>query len=156
MILINNINELGRKSPSNGDSSNLEDNLDPAESLSDFDFMNSATNSNELINEAVEQITNTGNISEAATPGNDSSPKTTNKTKQNGPYLFDCVWPSKPIGLYELQILRSSILTSISYVSLCLKDYSNTFKYCNMLLSEDDFLNSKFPVPKGNRQVLLN
>jgi len=144
----------GRKSSTNGDSSNLEDNLDPVESLSDFDIDNSATSSIDQINEAIQQAT--GGSSDTATAttttaGSDFSPKALNKNKQNGPYLFDCVWPSKPIGLFELQTLRSSILISIAYVSLCLKDYSNTVKYCNLLLSEEDFLNSKFPISKGNR-----
>jgi hypothetical protein len=40
--------------------------------------------------------------------------------------LFNCVWPSKPINIIELQSLRSSILTSLAYVSLCLKDYTST------------------------------
>ena len=139
----------GRKSSSNDDSSNLEDNLDPVESLSDFDIENSATSSTEQINEAIQQTA--GCTSENAITSSDLSPKVLNKTKQNGPYLFDCVWPSKPIGLFELQTLRSSILISIAYVSLCLKDYSNTIKYCNLLLSEEDFLNSKFPLSKGNK-----
>lgn len=65
--------------------------------------------------------------------------------------LFNCVWPSKPINIAELQNLRSSILVSLSYVSLCLKDYSNTVKYCNTLLSNQDLLNSKYPVSKGNK-----
>ena len=129
----------GRKSSTNGDSSNLEDNLDPTES----DFENSATNSTELINDAINQ-----SLATRSEPNAELS----NKNKQNGPCLFDCVWPSKPIGLSELQSLRSAILISIAYVSLCLKDYSSTIRYCNSLLSEqEDFLNSKFPVSKGNK-----
>ncbi len=65
--------------------------------------------------------------------------------------LFNCVWPSKPINLVELQNLRSSILVAIGYVSLSLKDYMNTAKYCKILLDSDDPLNSKCPVSKGNR-----
>lgn len=65
--------------------------------------------------------------------------------------LFNCVWPSKPINLAELQNLRSSILVSLAYVSLCLKDYLNTVKYCNILLDNEDPLNSKYPVSKGNK-----
>jgi hypothetical protein len=65
--------------------------------------------------------------------------------------LFNCVWPSKPINLIELQNLRSSILVSLGYVSLCLKDYVNTIKYCKMLLDQEDPLNLKCPVSKGNK-----
>jgi hypothetical protein len=67
--------------------------------------------------------------------------------------LFNCVWPSKPINLAELQNLRSSILTSLAYVSLCLKDYLNTIKYSNMLLAIDDQLNAKYPISKGHKYL---
>ena len=65
--------------------------------------------------------------------------------------LFNCVWPSKPINLVELQNLRSSILVTLAYVSLSLKDYVNTVKYCRMLLDQEDPLNLKCPVSKGNK-----
>ena len=67
--------------------------------------------------------------------------------------LFNCVWPSKPLGLNELQNLRSSILISIAYVSLCLKDYASTLKYCNRLLDDNDLLNSKCAVASGNKLI---
>jgi hypothetical protein len=67
--------------------------------------------------------------------------------------LFNCVWPSKPINIIELQSLRSSILTSLAYVSLCLKDYTSTIKYSNMLLDTNDQLNSKYPISKGHRYL---
>lgn len=67
--------------------------------------------------------------------------------------LFNCVWPSKPISILELQSLRSSILTSLAYVSLCLKDYTNTIKYSSMLLDTNDQLNSKYPISKGHRYL---
>lgn len=64
---------------------------------------------------------------------------------------FNCVYPSKPINLIELQNLRCSILVSLSYVSLCLRDYTNTIKYCNTLLDQNDQLNLKFPISNGNK-----
>jgi CCR4-NOT transcription complex subunit 10 len=67
---------------------------------------------------------------------------------------FNCVWPSKPLSLQQLQNVRSSILISLSYVSLCLKDYMNTIKYSNTLLdSTNDLFNIKFPVSKGTRYL---
>jgi len=67
--------------------------------------------------------------------------------------LFNCVWPSKPINILELQSLRSSILTSLAYVALCLKDYTSTIKYSNMLLDTNDQLNSKYPISRGHRYL---
>jgi hypothetical protein len=67
--------------------------------------------------------------------------------------LFNCVWPSKPINIVELQSLRSSILTSLAYVSLCLKDYTSAIKYSSMLLDTNDQFNSKYPISKGHRYL---
>ena len=64
---------------------------------------------------------------------------------------FNCVYPSKPINLVELQNLRCSILISLSYVSLCLKDYTNTIKYCNTVIDQNDQFNLSFPISKGNK-----
>ena len=110
------------------------DSKDALENTNDFDIENSTTNSTEQINEAISVSYESGI-----------------KPKIITPLLFDCVWPSKPIGLSELQNLRTSILVSISYVSLCLKDYTFTIKYCNSLLAVNDFLNRKFPLSKCNK-----
>ena len=64
---------------------------------------------------------------------------------------FNCVSPSKPLSLSELQSLRSSILVNLAYVSLCLKDYANTIRYSNLILSIDHPLNAKFSISNGNR-----
>ena len=64
--------------------------------------------------------------------------------------FFNCVWPSKPISLLELQSLRSSILVSLSFVALCLKDYTSCAKYSGILLDSEDPLNSKVPVSRGS------
>lgn len=123
-------------------SSNLDDVLETADALLDVEIENSVVNSEDQINEAIQA---------ANVDTSELSPKSLGKTKQAGPYFFDCVWPSKPIGLKELQTLRSSILVSLAYVSLCLKDYSSTIKYCRSLLNDTDFLNAKFPVSNGNK-----
>lgn len=64
---------------------------------------------------------------------------------------FNCVYPSKPINLSELQNLRCSILVSLSYISLCLRDFTNTLKYCNILLDINDQINILFPISNGNK-----
>lgn len=119
------------------------DSKDALENTSDFELENSSTDLTEQINDAI-------NASNGSTEVTGSSGDNT-KPKSVTPLLFDCVWPSKPIGLSELQSLRSSILTSLSYVSLCLKDYTFTMKYCNSLLATNDFLNRKFPLSKSNK-----
>ena len=122
-------------------SSNLDDVLETADALLDLETENSGLNSDEQVSEAIQAASMDGSSSELA-------PK-------SRPYFFDCVWPSKPIGLRELQTLRSSILVSLSYVSLCLKDYASTIRHCKLLLSEADFLNAKFPVSNGNKWDFL-
>lgn len=68
--------------------------------------------------------------------------------------LFNIVWPSKPIDMAELQNLRSSVLVSLSYVSLSLKDYLNAIKYGNMVLDSEEPLNAHYPVSKGNKYLV--
>lgn len=68
--------------------------------------------------------------------------------------LFNCVWPSKPINIAELQNLRSSILISLSFVTLCLRDYLSTIKYCKLLLDTNDQLNSAYPIARGLKYLL--
>lgn len=70
--------------------------------------------------------------------------------------LFNCVWPSKPINIIELQSLRSSILTAIAFVALTLKDFISSVKYCNMLLDKEDSINMRYPISKGHRYFLMN
>ena len=65
--------------------------------------------------------------------------------------LFNCVWPSKPINIIELQSLRASILTAIAYVALCLKDFIGCIKYCNTILDKEDLINTRYPISKGHR-----
>lgn len=131
-----------RKSSSSQFLTKSSSNLDDV--ILDVEDENSLLNSEDQINEAIQA---------ANEDTSDLSPKSLSKSKQAGPYFFDCVWPSKPIGLKELQTLRSSILVSLSYVSLCVKDYANTIKYCKSLLSDTDFLNAKLPVSNGNKWV---
>jgi hypothetical protein len=94
---------------------------------------------------------------ETSSNNNNSSPISTSPSSSSLPHLasstttklFDCVWPSKPINLMQLQSLRSSILINICYISLCLKDYVGTIKYCNIILNNDDKFNIQYPIPKG-------
>lgn len=65
--------------------------------------------------------------------------------------LFNCVWPSKPINIIELQSLRASILTAIAYVALCLKDFIGCIKYCSVILDKEDLINMRYPLSKGHR-----
>ena len=140
------------KSKLNPKQSNLAEHLDD-EGLDgvDNDFEENTNSSNDQ--QSAENVS-TSNPGESTT--SDLSPKSF-MNKQSKPFatahssLFNCVWPSKPLNLSELQNLRSSILISLSYVSLCLKDYSNTVKYCNILLANDDLLNLKCPISKGNK-----
>jgi hypothetical protein len=69
--------------------------------------------------------------------------------------LFNCVWPSKPLNLAQLQNLRSSILVSLAYVSLCLKDYHSSVKYANLILDTQDPLNAKCPPSNGNKYYCI-
>lgn len=65
--------------------------------------------------------------------------------------LFNCVWPSKPLNMPQLQNLRCSLLVSLCYVSLCLKDYHSTVKYANLILDLNDPFNSICPPSNGNK-----
>lgn len=76
--------------------------------------------------------------------------------KQNGVSqlrhkLFNCVWPSRPINIAQLQSLRSCVLVSLAYCSLCIRDYHSTIKYASILLDGEDPLNAKCPPSNGNR-----
>lgn len=137
--------------------SNLTENLEDEESTSaetEFDSAAASEPTSSALNEASD-----ANVTSNTTDPNDlASPKlkqqahsSKHATSSFDNLLFNCVWPSKPLNLVELQNLRSSILVNIAYVSLCLKDYSNTIRYCNSLLSNDDQLNAKCPVSKGNK-----
>lgn len=49
--------------------------------------------------------------------------------------------PSNGVSIKEFEKLKCSILVSLAYVSLCLYDYINTIKYCNVLLNDcKDFI----------------
>ena len=82
-------------------------------------------------------------------PENDPSP---NKQKSKlDKKVFNCVWPSKPIGLAEVQSLRSSILVAAAFITLCLRDYISCIKYCNILLDKEEQINLRCPISKGHR-----
>ena len=68
-----------------------------------------------------------------------------------GNKTFNCVWPSKPIGVGELQQLRSSVLVALAYVTLCLNDYVSTIRYCRTLLDTHDPLNAQYPISRGDK-----
>lgn len=67
--------------------------------------------------------------------------------------LFNCVWPSRPLNIAQLQNLRSSILISLSYCALCLRDYHSAVKYSSMVLDEDETLNTRCAPSPGNRYL---
>lgn len=119
-----------------------ENNLEEEDSTTEFDTEN-------------DQCDNPSTTSNNTVDSDQSPRSRANKQQLNYAQtgLFNCVWPSKPLNLSELQNLKSSILVAISYVSLCLKDYSSTIKYCNVLLSPDDLLNMKCPISKGNKYL---
>lgn len=117
-------------------SSNLDDVLESADALLDAEDENSVLNSEDQINEAIQA---------ANVDTSELSPKSLSKSKQAGHYFFDCVWHSKPIGLKELQALRSSILVSLSYVSLCVKDYANTVEVLQVFAEWHGLLECQVP-----------
>lgn len=90
-------------------------------------------------------------VSADSEPSEDQDSETENKPAPGIQRFGDCVWPSKPINLPQLQNLRSSILVSLAYVSLTLKDYVNAIKYANMLLDSNDLFNLKYPISKGTK-----
>jgi len=111
-----------------------------------------SNNDNETLDTEFDDTSNyneTDNTSSNETTKINKNHQQQQQINQSG--LFNCVWPSKPLNLSELQSLKSSILVSIAYVALCLKDYSNTIRYCNVLLANDDLLNMKCPISKGNK-----
>lgn len=65
--------------------------------------------------------------------------------------LFNCVWPSRPLNIAQLQNLRSCVLVSLAYCSLCIRDFQSTVKYASIVLDQDDPLNLKCPPSNGNR-----
>lgn len=103
------------------------------------------------------ESTDMNDVENSNTENNDGANEDELNTNRSGKHkasqhlLFNIVWPSKPIDMAELQNLRSSILVSLSYVSLSLKDYLNAIKYGNMVLDTDEHLNAQYPVSKGNR-----
>ncbi|CAF0738487.1 unnamed protein product [Brachionus calyciflorus] len=105
------------------------------------------SNQNETMDDIVDSDYDLNNDNDI----NEGSPNSQRVKRNFYQKFFNCVYPSKPINLAELQNLRCSILISLSYVSLCLRDYSSTVNYCKVLLSKDDKLNLKYPISRGNR-----
>lgn len=83
--------------------------------------------------------------------GASSGVKKQNGTSQLRHKLFNCVWPSRPLNIAQLQNLRSCVLVSLAYCSLCIRDYHSTIKYATIVLDAEDPLNVKCPPSNGNR-----
>ena len=67
----------------------------------------------------------------------------------DGEKLINCCSPAPAITLTEFYRLMCSVLTSLSYVSLCLNDYLSTIRYSNLLLND-----CKSFASRGNKYVL--
>lgn len=65
----------------------------------------------------------------------------------------NCVWPSRPLNVAQLQHLRASILISLAYCALCLRDYQAAVKYASLIIDPNDALNSKCPPSNGIRYL---